>query len=257
MSSIFGTNNDYFSGFFGNTSSNNSGINSLFGGGISMLGDYSMIKSGAYKKLLTAYYKTQDSSDKTSSSDESSSTVTKKDSVETARLLNTKTDASTLQSAADKLGDKSLYEATGKDENGKNVYDRDEIKKSVKSFVSAYNSYLDSTSSVDNTSVLNKSLSVVKKTASNQKLLKSVGITIGENNKLILDEDKLSEANISTLQSLFTGRYSYADEIEQKAAETYRLANSAAYTNNRGSSYTYSGSYSVLGTSNNSLDKYL
>lgn len=251
MSGIFGTNN-YFNSFFNNSTDN--GMTGLFGGGSSMLSDYSMIKSGAYKKLLTAYYKTQGSDGKTEST--SDKKTDKENTVENGKLLTVKTDSSTLMEAAEKLGKSSLYEPTGKDEKGKDIYNTDEIKKSVKDFVSAYNSYLDSTSGVDNISVLNKSLSMVKKTASNQKLLKEAGITIGENNKLVLDEEKLSKANMSTLTSLFTGRFSYMDEVSQKASETNRIANSAAYTGSKGASYTYSGSYSMLGTSNNSWEKY-
>ena len=52
MSSVFWNNShNYFSGLFGNASNNSGLTNSLFGGGSNMLGDYSMIKSGAYKKL--------------------------------------------------------------------------------------------------------------------------------------------------------------------------------------------------------------
>lgn len=258
MSSIFGSNNYDF--LFGNTS-NNSGLSGLFGGGSSMLGDYSMIKSGVYKKLLKSYYAQTSDNDKSTSESKSSSrkqsTTATKNSAETTKLLSAKTNASDLQSAASDLKNRSLYRATGKDEKGNDVYDRDKIKKTVKNFISAYNSYLDSTSNVNSTNVLKKSLSAVKLTASNQKLLKSVGISIGADNKLSLDEDKLSEANMSTLTSLFTGSNSYADGIMQKASETYKLANSATYSGSSGSSYTYGGSYSVMGTKNNSWDQYL
>ena len=59
MAGISGMNNYSFMFNSGNTSNNNlAGLtSSLFGGGSNMLGDYAMIKSGTYKKLLTAYYK--------------------------------------------------------------------------------------------------------------------------------------------------------------------------------------------------------
>jgi hypothetical protein len=218
-----------------------------------MLGDYALIKSGSYKKLLTAYYKTE-SSDSTSSSSTSSSSD---DTLETGRLVTVKTDANTLAEAADALGKSSLYTPTGRDDDGKAVYDKDEIKKSVNNFISAYNSYIDSTSNVDNQNVLSKSLSLVKKTAANQKLLTSVGIKIGEGNKLELDETKFDEAEVTTLSTLFKGSFSYGNEVSQKASETYKIANSAVYTGKSASSYTYSGAYSVLGTSNSYLDQYL
>lgn len=47
--------------FFANSSSKNSNdsVSSIFGETSTLLGDYSMIKSGSYKKLLTAYYASQ------------------------------------------------------------------------------------------------------------------------------------------------------------------------------------------------------
>jgi len=260
MSSVFWNNNyNYFSGLFGNASNNSGLANSLFGGGSSLLSDYSMIKSGTYKKLLTAYYKTQedDSDDsKTTSTNQKISSISKTDSKETSKLLAAKSGAENLKSAANKLGDRSLYRAAGEDEEGNDVYKRDEIKKNVKEFVSAYNSYLDSTSSVNSLNILNKSLGAVKQTAANKNLLKDVGITIGADNKLLLDEEKLSKAKMSDLTSLFTGAGSYGYGIGQKASEAYRLANSATYSANSRASYNYGGSYSVMGTSNNSWDKY-
>lgn len=248
MSSIFGTSNNYFNSFFNTTDSSTSGI---FGNTSSMLGDYSLIKSGSYKKLLTAYYKTQDTNGTSGSKTDSGETA---DS--TGKLLNVKSDAKALKEAADALDSSSLYE-TKKDEEGKEVYDTEAIKKSVKNFVSAYNSYLDSAGSVESTSILNKTLNMVKKTSSNSNLLKEVGITIGKDNKLELDEEKLEKAPITTLSSLFEGYGSFGNGISQKASESYKLANSAAFNNTRASSYTYNGAYSILGTTNGTLDKYL
>lgn len=250
MSSVFGTSNNYFNYFF-NTSDSSNSSSSIFGNTSSMLGDYSLIKSGSYKKLLTAYYKTYDTEGNVKSSKDSD---TEGDS--TGKLLNVKSDAGALKEAADALNTASLYE-TKKDEEGKDVYDMDAIKKSVKNFVSAYNDYLDSAGNVESTSILNKTLSVVKKTSANQNLLKEVGITIGKDNKLTLDEEKLEKAHVTTLSSLFKGYGSFGSGIAQKASESYKVANSAAYTNTRASSYTYNGAYSILGTSNGTLDQYL
>lgn len=240
-----------YSFLFQSTSNTN---NSPFFSNTSLLGDYSMIKSGVYKKLLTAYYDQTDTKE-TDSSDNSTKDVA--DSTEKAKLLNTKSDAATLKEAADALSASSLYRSTGKDEAGNAEYDREKITTAVKDYVSAYNEYLDSSSNVESTTVLNKTLSMVKKTARNENLLKEVGITVGADNKLVLDEEKLSKASVSTLSSLFSGNSSYGDEISEMASESYRLANSAAYTNNNASSYTYTGNYSSLGSTSNMLDTLL
>lgn len=250
MSSI----NSY--GFLFNSMSNTNNNTSFFANS-SLLGDYSMIKSGAYKKLLTAYYKKQDSSDSESTESEKTKDISAADSDEKAKLLSVKSNASSLKEAADALSKSALYRSTGKDEDGKATYDTDKIKSAVKDYVSAYNSFIDSSSNVDSTSVLSKTLSVVKSTASNKGLLKDVGITIGSNNKLVLDEEKLSKASVSTLSALFKGSGSYGDTVSQRASESYKLANSASYTGTKASSYTYNGSYSVMGSTNNVLDEFL
>ena len=231
---------------------------SFLSGGSSLLGDYSMIKSGVYKKLLTAYYQKSSSDSDTSESDKSSSVKSKSvNDAEKAKLISVKSGADDLQEAAGALSKSSLYRSTGKDKDGKDIYDMDGIIDSVKKFVSAYNSYLDASSDVDSTSILSKTLSMVKATASNKNLLKDIGITIGADNKLVLDEEKFSSASMSKISSLFKGSGSYAGTIAQRASEGSRLANSAALTSGTGSFYTYSGNYSVAGNVNNMLDTLL
>lgn len=216
------------------------------------LGDYSMIKSGVYKKLLTEYYKTENDN----SSDKESS-VKPSDNKASAKLVEVKNDAKSLNDAAKKLSSRSLYRTKGVETDGELKYDRESIEKAVKGYVSAYNEYIDSSAKSDSTSILSKTLSMVKTTANNSKLLKEAGITIGADNKLSVDNETLRSADISTLKSLFTGSGSYIDTIAGKASESYRMANSMAYNNTHASSYTYKGSYSYMGTSNSYLDKYM
>lgn len=215
-----------------------------------------MIKSGAYKKLLTAYYK-QGEDDTEASGTDSGSKTSAISSQEKNKLLNVKSDASNLKEAADVLNSSSLYRAVKKDEEGNDVYDMDKIKDAVKGYVTSYNSYIDSSADVESTAVLSKTLSMVKATASNKGLLSDIGITIGKDNQLALDEEKLSKASVSKISSLFKGSGSYGNTIAQRASESNRLANSATYSGNHASSYTYSGNYSVMGDANSMLDKLL
>lgn len=250
MSSISGFSNvNNYSFLFNNTSSSSSNSFDIFSGGTSVLGDYSMIKSGVYKKLLTAYYEkngtTTDSTDKDESTDS------------TQTLTNVKTAASDLAESTDALSKSSLYKTTGVDENGDYTYDRDKIKTAVKDFVSDYNDYMASAGDADSLGVLNKTLSIQKATASNKALLSSVGITIGKDNKLVLDEETLDKAKISDLTSLFKGSGSYGDSVNSKVTDVYKLANNTAFSNTHASSYTFNGTYSTLGTSNGSINTYL
>ena len=92
----------------------------------------------------------------------------------------------------------------------------------------------------------------------NAGLLADIGITIGDDNKLKLDETKLGKANVTTINSLFAGSGSYGSSVSARASASARLANSAAYTNTRGTSYTYDGSYSLLGsTGSKSISGYM
>lgn len=244
--------------------SNNSGMNNIYnsifgtsssadatGGGYS-LGDYYMIKNGTYKKLMKAYYATQDS-DKAEGN--SKTDETGKDSAKS--LLSVKSNAATLNNSLEDLRSRSLYEPTGKDENGKDTYDTDKIISNVKSFVEGYNAYIKSSCDLDTESILRKSLTMTKMTSANAKLLSEIGVKIGEDNTLTIDEEKLKNAKLTTISSLFSGAGSYGDQIQQAARQSYKLANSLAYTNNNASSYTYQGNYSMLGTTNGVMDRYL
>ena len=266
MPSIFGTSDsgsNYFDNYYSMT--NNSNMGGLFGNTTNFLGDYSMIKSGTYKKLMNAYYKTTDTNKKTEGTEEEDGTDKKGDSA--GKLLNVKNDAEALKEAVDALRSADLYKPVDKDKDGQGdrdekgnfVYDTEKIQKNLKQFVEAYNSYLDSAGGVDNKGILSKTLRVVKQTASNKNLFKDLGISIGKDNKLTFDEDKFKEAKakVTTASSLFAGMGSYGYSLTTKASETANLANSAANSNRNASSYTYNGVYSVTGRSNSTLDKYL
>ena len=89
--------------FFADSSSKNSNnsVSSIFGETSTLLGDYSMIKSGSYKKLLTAYYASQKTDNKSNGTSTSGST---------ANLVDIKTTAVKLKQSLSKLSETSLYE---------------------------------------------------------------------------------------------------------------------------------------------------
>lgn len=262
-----GPGNDFYSMFFNTGSGNNNAASGIFSGGSTAIGDLSLIKSGAYKKLLNAYYDVQKpEKGRTSSSSSSSSSTSKlingtEDS--TGKLQSAKNDASSLSDSLKKLGNRSLYlnkrDEKGnliKGEKGEAVYDTEAIGKAVKEFVESYNSFIDSTGGLNSTKMLSKTLDVIKTTSKNAGLLADIGIRIGSDNKLKLDEDKLKSANVSTINSLFTGSGSYGSNISAKANESFRIASSSSYSGTRASSYTYNGAYSTLGTTN-AISKYM
>ncbi len=232
--------------------------NSIFGtsgssssGSTFSLSDHYMIKNGTYKKLMKAYYATENAED----AEDGTSTEDTRD--DKTSLLGVKANAASLNNSLEDLRSSSLYEATGENEKGDKTYDRDKILKNVKSFVEDYNDYIKSSSKLDNESILRKSLKMTKLTSVNSELLSQVGIEVGGDNTLKLDEDKLKEAHVTTLNTLFAGVGSYGDQIQNTARQSYLQANSLAYNSSHASSYTYNGGYAMLGTTNGVLNRYL
>ncbi|NBH13430.1 hypothetical protein D3Z36_04390 [Lachnospiraceae bacterium] len=75
-------------------------------------------------------------------------------------------------------------------------------------------------------------------------LLAKAGITIGKGNKLELDEEELKEADISVLKSIFTGSYSFGDQIGGKAVSISNAsARAKAVNTSKNATYTRSGTY--------------
>lgn len=223
-----------FSSLSGDYSANNTNASQ----GLS-LGDYAAIRNGSYGKLMKAYYKNQEAE-----KSEKSESQTK----DTKQNLNlTKSYADSLKKSTATLMDSSLWEKktittkdekTGESKTTKD-YDWDAIKKAVKSFVDSYNSVLSKASDSENNSILRNGVSMVNTTdRTASKLLAKVGITIGEDNKLSIDEEKFKSAKINDLMTLFKGSGSYADQIATRASAISRA------TENGGGIYTKSASYS-------------
>ncbi len=215
----------------------------------SSLGDLSSIRSGSYQKLMKSYYAEQK---KTSSSSSTSTTRKDVDTTEKKELLEAKSSADTLVEESFNMnatGTKSLFnkkEITTKDEKtGQNVtkldYDREGIYKAVKSFVDSYNNTLSAASEVDTTSVLQKTLFMTNQTAAYKNSFTKVGITIGTDNKLSVDEAKIKKADISELKTLFTGFNSFASKTAQKASAISSASTLASGTK----TYTKTGSYDL------------
>jgi hypothetical protein len=196
-----------------------------------------MLKSGSYKKLLNAYYSSQDAQSET----EVKKTITD--------LTSAKSDASSASSAAKKLAETDF--------SSDNM---DEIVKNVQSFVDSYNELLDSASEVDDRATLRQTLWMTQITEKNSGLLSSIGITIGENNKLELNTDtlkkaadsetksaELADAKMSTLKSLFSSqRGSYLSDITTKMENITSSASTALTKASSTNSYSSSGTYSTV-----------
>ena len=232
-------------------------VSSLFGSTSTSLYDQlselASIKSGAYKTALKAYYKKVNSDD--SSSDSKATNNAKKTNDAIADRI--KSNAESLQSAADKLnvkGSSDLFsekDYTTKDEDGNEItkhgVDRDAILKVAKDVVSNYNSFVDSASDSTSKSVLNQTLNLTNQVKSYAKTFANAGITIGKDNKLSIDEDSFKNADLGTIKGLFQGNGSSFQQIASKASMINITSNSEA---NLKKLYTSTGDYSELSTGN-------
>ena len=218
------------------TSTNN--ISSL----TSLLSDYSSIKSGAYGKLIKAYYakQSEDSSSSTSKTTDktSTSTSTAEDSTKTLTAIKTATDA--------------LYETTESlRKEAKSADSMDELYESVSQFVSDYNKTIDAAENSNTDTIKSNLNDLTLATSSNSKLLSSIGITIGEDNTLTIDEEKFKAGSLSTAKTLFSGTGSYAYNVSLEAS---MIKSNAEYQATKANTYNTEGSFSNNYTSGDLFD---
>lgn len=228
---------------FGNVNTSNTSSGNILGIDFA---EYSSITSGSYSKLIKAYYAKYgtDSTDGVSSSD-SDSTATK---------TTIKGSANELYKAANALvttGKDSVFKKIDikNEEDGTTTkgYDTDKIYKAVSSLVDAYNSLVkNSTDSKDN-AVLRQTLHMVNSASANGSLLNDIGIKIGTDNTLTLDEETFKSADMNKVKTLFNGSDSFGAKIQSAASSIYLNVNNSLGDSN---SYTAAGTLGSYSTGN-------
>lgn len=197
------------------------------GGGLTNLAtEFNSIRSGSYGKLLSAYYK------KMNSGDSATEAIQK----ETANRQLVGGNASSLKSAAKTLSKIDFYDTS---DAGK-----EKSLKAIKDFVSSYNSVIDTADDVNSKSILRNAVWMTNITSKSAGLLNEIGISIGKDNKLTLDETKWADANSSAKAALFNGRQGFAEKMVYKASQmTNFSAEKASYT---ASAYKDNGDYTKV-----------
>ena len=183
------------------------------------LGTYDSIKNGSYNKLLKNYYAEKkkiesEQVDKTSKEDKKTDTTKKTDTskdTDKTGLSTLKKDADTLKKSVDKLASDDLWKQTA------GVTDKDKIVSAVKDFAENYNDVLSQASKVNNKDVSLDVGYMKDMTKTFSKVLDKVGINVGTDGKLSVDEDKLKNADDATLKNLFNGATTYGAQIADKA----------------------------------------
>lgn len=204
-------------------------ISSLFGGfkssgGFSSINfsDYSMIRSGAYKKLMKSYY----AQEKKETGSKKDKTKDKKtfDPADKTGLTKMKTEAEGLKTATQELSKSELWE-----EN-----DKEKISKVVKSFVSEYNDVVSQAAKTTSKGAAQNVQFMNGMTSTMSKALSKVGVTVGVDGKLSVDDEALGKADTNNIKSLFSGASSYGAQIEKYAANvaSATVRDASVYTNN-------------------------
>lgn len=185
--------------------------------------DLAAIKNGTYKKLVQKQLANSKNTDETTTNKKK---YTKTDiAAETSNKIKSSVDS--LKKSVDALNNKDLWKQT----NG--AYDTDKITKAIKDFASSYNGVVDQVEDSTSTAVASSarwmnSLSNTMKTS-----LEKVGVKLGDDNKLTVDEEALAKADMKAVKTMFSGAYSYANQTAEKASSvaSASLRDTGMYTN--------------------------
>ena len=152
------------------------------------------------------------------------------------KTVTVKSAANSAAASADALAD---Y-ANGLGFNDK--VDTETASKKIQSFVDDYNDMIGALSESENQSVLQKGVIMVNTAKVYSSALKRAGVTVGSDNKLSFDKDKLTDIKAYEFKSTF-GRGGFASKVTQKAEQIKRLQGSSgglfSYSNAVTPSYTY------------------
>lgn len=200
--------------------------------------DYASIKNGSYKKLVKSYYAKQKDTVSTDKPNKTPS-KTKRDDVDTTGLSKMKAEATELKKSADSLSKADLWKQT----DGK--YDMDKISKAIKGFASEYNDVVEQSEKVTSKDVTQQTGFMTSMSKTMSKALEKVGVTIGEDGKMSVDEDKLKKADGNDLKRMFSGSFSYAAQVGDKAGAISSAAvrSASMYSSNGTMSNTMTGMF--------------
>lgn len=223
-------------------------ISSLFGGfgvgsgfGSINFSDYAAIRNGSYRRMLKTYYAQQkntqtERNDRTAARNKTAGWDDYNDSTGLKRM---RTEASSLKSAAEACGKSDLWKST----DGK--YNTDKITSAIKDFAKKYNNTLEQEEKVSSKDVSRQTGFMKSMTNTMSDALSKVGVTVGSDGKLSVDEEKLKSADMNNVKSLFSGSYSYASQIAGKAGgiASAALRNTGLYSNTGSWANSAYGSY--------------
>lgn len=93
----------------------------------------------------------------------------------------------------------------------------DSTKSMIKKFAESYNNTVTGLKKSDSANALTRGVSLVNISKAYSTTLRRIGLELGSDNTLTINEDKLSKASESDLKALFGGSYSYASKVADKS----------------------------------------
>lgn len=139
--------------------------------------------------------------------------------------------SSKLKDSANNLFDLSLKE----------IDDKDELVKRVTAFADDYNSTLDSLQKSNSVDALKEGVSMKNTIGAFAGALKRIGISVGSDNKISINADKLKKADSNTVASVLTNNYSVTGRVANRAEGISKAAMNKAMTTAFTQYYTQSG----------------
>lgn len=229
-------------------SSNSIGAGSFLSA--SNFGDLALIKSGVYTKMMRSYIsKMTDDSDSGTSTRKTTNSEFRNmvsEKLEQIRTKETPTVQDTENKALSSVKSTSKSLETASKELSGMDFDqstREELFTAAKSFVSSYNSLLTSAGKTDNVSVTQSVTWMKNDTKAHEKLLGKIGVTIGKDGSLALDEEKFKAANLSDIRLQMSGSSSIVGKTAQRATGLVNLASNQISYKSGSSLYSSQGIY--------------
>lgn len=220
--------------------SNSYGTGSIFSA--SNFGDLALMKSGVYTKMLKSYYSKVEGSTSDTKKETTSQFTNVRDKVAQEKesalkiskanesLSKLKSTAKSLETNATSLAGMDFDEST-----------KDEIYSAVKKMADSFNSVVDSAGKTDLASISQSVKWMTDSVSVREKQLGKLGITMGTDGKLSVDEEKFKAANLTDIKSVMAGKSSYISGIAQRATGLYNLASNQMSSNSGKSLYSSSG----------------
>lgn len=118
--------------------------------------------------------------------------------------------------------------------------DTDKLVSAVTAFADDFNSTVDALQKSDSVDALRSGIQMTNSAKTYSGALSRIGIKVGSDNKITVDEEALKAADKNVVSSIFKGSYSVASKIAGKASDVSKAAANKAQT----TAYTQSGKIS-------------